>query len=354
MLDNIGSTSAKLTTKHWNAPIKVSTILLTAIMLSACGSDNDSSYNLNEIFDGPSGTDNGNTGATGGNTGTTGGNTGATGGNTGTTGGNTGATGGNTGATGGNTGTTGGNTGTTGGAPAYSSAAESSKSGVQVLNINADAAIPGTVFAITTRDFPVSTNGLTARADLASGGLLTQVPIVVSGSGDSGTSNGFKVHNDNTEVTTSLGKAPLAYTSVYKDFGTQMRIGHINGTAVLSGLDLPVDGVAASGNKTQTLPTEGSFQYKGDATYRQLGIGNAIEFGSSTLAANFVDKTVKGTLSFSSASDVTVSAGITGSEFSGASGGYNTEGAFYGTDAKYIGGTYEGNNAQGTFGAEKQ
>ena len=183
---------------------------------------------------------------------------------------------------------------------------------------------------------------------------MQPVSIVVSGSGDSNTTNGFKVHKDNTEVETSLGKAPLAYTSVYKDFGTQMRIGHIDGTATLLSFELPVNGVAVYGNKTQTLPTEGSFQYKGDATYRQLGIGNSIEFGSSTLTANFVDKTVNGTLSFSSATDVTVSAAIAGSEFSGKSGGYNTEGAFYGADAKYIGGTYEGNNAQGTFGAEKQ
>ena len=229
---------------------------------------------------------------------------------------------------------------------------------MQNLNIDASAALPNTIFSTTSRGFEIKPNSLVADADLASGGLLPKVTVITSGTSDSSTSNGFKRHEDSTVIPTSLGKLPLTYTSVYKDFGTQMRIGHIDGDALLA-LDpsnpskLPVNGVAVVGNKTETLPSEGMFEYVGDATNRKIGLGNNIEYGSSAFTADFVAKKVAGDLTFSSGK-ISLEANITGNEFSGSKGGYNTDGAFYGNDAKYIGGIYEGNGAQGTYGAEKK
>ena len=210
------------------------------------------------------------------------------------------------------------------------------------------------MFKITTRNFDINSNSLVARADLASGGLLPKVTVTTSGGSDSSTLNGFKRHDDSVVIPTSLGELPLNYSSVYKDFGTQMRIGHIDGPANFGEAKLPVNGVAVYGNKTLTLPTEGSVSYGGDATYRAIGLDKAIEYGSSVFTADFAAKKVDGTLTFSQVGNIGISGTISGSEFSGAKGGYATEGGFYGNDAKYIGGIYSGNDAQGTFGAEKK
>lgn len=247
-------------------------------------------------------------------------------------------------------------------------APESAKSGVQSLNINAGSL---GVFNKTTREFSVSEDGsvIEARADLASQnpetpdqpGLLPKVDITTSAEGDTELDNGFKEHKDNAEITVAaLGQTlPLAYTSTYKDFGDDMRIGHIHGGAEVKLLSttLPVDGVAVVGNATQAanMPTEGTVGYTGDATHRKLGLGNAIEFGSSVFTADFVAKSLAGKLSFKEAGDINLTAGIDGNQFSGAAAdnaGYATEGGFYGGDAQYLGGVYEGNGAQGTYGAK--
>jgi len=243
-------------------------------------------------------------------------------------------------------------------------AAESAKSGVQTLNV--DVAPLGKVFNTTTRDFDADSSSVVARADLASesapgagDGILDQLTIGISGEGDTDVAgtNGFKAHED-TAIVGALGQElPLTYTSTYKDFGDDMRIGHIDGQAVFSGLALPVNGAAVIGNATQAanMPTEGTAGYSGDATYRKLGIGNDIEFGSSVFTADFVKKAVDGKLSFAKAGDMALTAGIDGNQFSGsadANNGYATEGGFYGGDAQYLGGVYEGNGAQGTYGAK--
>lgn len=244
---------------------------------------------------------------------------------------------------------------------------ESAKSGVQSLNINAGSL---GVFNKTTREFSVSEDGsvIEARADLASQnpetpdqpGLLPKVDITTSAEGDTELDNGFKEHKDNAEITVAAldQTLPLAYTSTYKDFGDDMRIGHIHGGAevALLGTTLPVDGVAVVGNatKAENMPTEGTVGYTGDATYRELGLDKAIEFGSSVFTADFVAKEVKGDLEFAEAGKIGLTADIDGNKFSGAAdanGGYATEGGFYGGDAQYLGGVYEGNGAQGTYGA---
>ena len=429
MFSNNHSSINKSSLNSLNTPLKASVLLVTAIMLSACGSDSDNSYDLKDIFDGSptvtpgdgDGATGGNTGATGDGDGATGGNTGATGdtggdtgatgdtggdtgatgdtggdtgatgdtggdtgatgdtggdtGATGDTGGDTGATGdtgGDTGATGdtggdtGATGPTGGDTGPTGGdtGPTYQSGSDSAKSGVQSLNVNVVVpALLDETFKTTTRDFKATNSSVTARADLASENSelvkLEALPITISGSNDQALAKGFMSHKDSTDVQGSLAGSPtslpLTYTSVYKDFGTQMRIGHINGKAIALGqIDVPVDGVTVIGNKTLTLPTEGSVSYSGDATYRAIGLDKAIEYGSSVFTADFAAKKVDGTLTFSQVGNIGISGTISGSDFSGAKGGYATEGAFYGDNAKYLGGIFSGNNAQGTFGAEKK
>ncbi|MGP5649400.1 transferrin-binding protein-like solute binding protein [Psychrobacter celer] len=241
--------------------------------------------------------------------------------------------------------------------PKFESAAEAEKSGVQHLSVDATALSKDIgVKTTTTRDFEISsTSDVDARADLALEGVL-EVPAVaikVSGDNDSATENGFKSYEGTASV---LGEGDLAYTSIYKDFGDngEMRIAHIDGTAANGAV--PVDGVAVVGNKTATLPTEGTFEYAGDATNRKVGVDNAIEYGSSEFTADFVNSKVEGKLNFIKAGEIGLSADIDGNEFSGAAAdesGYNTEGAFYGEDANFIGGIYEGNGSQGTFGAEK-
>ena len=138
-----------------------------------------------------------------------------------------------------------------------------------------------------------------------------------------------------------------------------MRVGHINGEGNATGLGLgvlPVDGVAVTGNATANMPTEGVFNYAGDATHRTNGIGNAIEYGSSVFTADFVEKNLVGSLTFEKAGNIDLTAKIDGNNFSGAAAdenGYNTEGGFYGDNGQYLGGVYEGNGAQGTYGATK-
>ena len=233
-------------------------------------------------------------------------------------------------------------------------APEAKKSGVQSINVGTTAAGLPSDFIVTTRDFEIGKNNVIARADIASGDLLPKVDVNISGAGDADLQDGFKSHDDSTEITTALGVLPLAYTSTYKDFGDDMRIGHIDGTANLQGTEIPVNGVAVVGNATQAanMPTEGKVGYTGDATYRQLGIGNNIEFGKSVFTADFVAQNVKGDLTFDKAGNIGLTAGINGNQFSGSKDGYNADGGFFGGDGQYLGGVYEGNGAQGTYGAK--
>ncbi|WP_288996912.1 transferrin-binding protein-like solute binding protein [uncultured Psychrobacter sp.] len=243
-------------------------------------------------------------------------------------------------------------------------APEATKSGVQSLNINVTPL--SKVYNTTTRDFEATDNSIVARADIASesepgkgDGLLGKVGATTSGNADTALANGFMSHADSAEVSVpALGQTlPLTYTSTYKDFGDDMRIGHIDGKAVFSGVELPVNGVAVIGNATQeaNMPTEGKVGYTGDATYRKLGIGSDIEFGKSVFTADFVAKNVKGDLTFDNAGKIGLTADINGNQFSGTAAdnsGYSTEGGFFGGDAQYLGGVYQGNGAQGTYGAK--
>ncbi|MGM8886571.1 transferrin-binding protein-like solute binding protein, partial [Psychrobacter sp. 1U2] len=235
--------------------------------------------------------------------------------------------------------------------PEYTSGSATTESGAQSLNIVAG---PLGVFNTTTRDFAVTDDSIEARADTASDEVLPAVTVTTSGDNDTDLDNDFKSYTGSAEIPTALGNLPLTYTSVYKDFGEAMRIGHINGAATLGVSQLPVDGVVVTGNATNTLPTDGSVAYNGDATYRELGLNQTIEYGSSAFTADFAAKTVNGNLTFNQAGNIAIAGDITGSQFAGTSGAYSTEGGFYGDDAKYLGGIYSSDTAQGTYGAEKQ
>ena len=94
---------------------------------------------------------------------------------------------------------------------------EATKSGAQTINIDARALLPDASFNNTTRDFKSTENSVEARADTASNGLLPIVNITTSGADDNELQNGFRSHEDNADITTSLGVLPLTYTSTYKD-----------------------------------------------------------------------------------------------------------------------------------------
>ena len=206
----------------------------------------------------------------------------------------------------------------------------------------------------TTRNFDIrSLDDIDARADLLLPSLITDpVAMQLAGADDAETKNGFQTYNGSADV---LANDDLEYISVYKDFGdnSEMRIAHVDGNVVAGNLEVPVDGVAVIGQETTTMPTEGSVVYKGDATYRKVGTGNEVNYGSSALTADFVASTVNGALEFDDVADIEIAAIIEGNEFSGRKDGYNTTGGFYGTDAEYVGGIYQNNRAQGTFGASK-
>lgn len=206
----------------------------------------------------------------------------------------------------------------------------------------------------TTRNFDIrSLDDIDARADLLLPSLIkAPVAMQLASTDDVETENGFQTYEGTADV---LADGDLNYVSVYKDFGDdgEMRIAHVDGAVMADTLEVPVDGIAVIGQETATMPTEGSVVYKGDATYRKVGTGNEVNYGSSALTANFVASTLDGTLDFDNVADIEIAAVIEGNEFSGRKDGYNTTGGFYGTDAEYVGGIYQNNRAQGTFGASK-
>ena len=300
--------------KRPNVPLKASVAIITAIILSSCyGGDGASSYSFDEVFNHSSltqpKTDNTTTDDTAANDATP----------------------------------------------------EAELTGAQHVLIDATEAGQGKLDT-TTREFTArSTADIDARAELAAPDIISKaVPVTISGDNDTDTEQGFKSHSDSATVQSALGELELNYDSVYKDFDDDnvMRIGHIDGPVDVAalGITVPVDGVFVVGNATQeaNMPSEGSVEYKGDATYRLTGIDNNIEYGSSVFTADFVATTVDGTLSFDDVDTINLAANIDGNVFSGTNDGYDTEGGFYGGEAEYLGGIYEGNGAQGTYGANKE
>ncbi len=207
------------------------------------------------------------------------------------------------------------------------------------------------------------------------------------------------------DVKTGISFSPTAdltlpYQSVYKNFDSQMQIGHVYGdldkrSGIAPGVKSRYANVYVVGNSTAQADmdylkalgqynianniNEGTVQYAGVATYADnlhLSSGGAINpvlNGTSNFDVNFVNDSLTGTLNFADIDkNIGINADITGNTFAGTNAANNvqTSGGFYGKDANFLGGIYQeaqpgdvagtgtaqgtGTTFQGTFGAEKQ
>ena len=190
----------------------------------------------------------------------------------------------------------------------------------------------------------------------------------------------------------------LSYQSVYKNFDTQMQIGHVYGdltkrTNPAPGVKSRYANVYVVGNSTAQADmdymkelsqynidngiNDGIVNYTGVATYADnLHLGSDTPMGlvldgTSAFDVDFVNDSLTGNLSFTN-KDIAITADISGNTFAGTNGSNNvqTSGGFFGEDAKFLGGIYQeaqpgnvagtgttngtGTTFQGTFGAEKQ
>ena len=208
------------------------------------------------------------------------------------------------------------------------------------------------------------------------------------------------------DVNTGVSISPTAdltlpYRSVYKNFDSQMQIGHVYGdldkrSGIASGIKSRYANVYVVGNSTAQEDmdylkaqarydvangiNDGIVQYAGVATYADnlhLAAGGPMGLvlnGTSTFDVNFVNDSLTGELTFAGINkNIDITANISGNTFAGTNAANNvaTAGGFYGEDAKFLGGIYQesrpdssvpgtgtdpgtGTTFQGTFGAEKQ
>ncbi len=239
-----------------------------------------------------------------------------------------------------------------------------------------------------------------ARADMTKPDSVKQKVLVnISGASDSDYGNGFKLHTDSTKVQGPV-ELDLKYSSVYKNFDSQMQIGHVYGDPNQSFLgDLArVSTVYVQGNGTNLKDmqymkdlakynidnniNDGMVAYAGVATYmenlhlKEGKRGGPVVNGTSKFDVDFVNSKLEGTLTFADGdykymptdNKININADISGNTFAGNVNNIDTAGGFYGEDAKFLGGVYqealaqggkgaqpgEGTTFQGTFGAEKQ
>ena len=210
--------------------------------------------------------------------------------------------------------------------------------------------------------------------------------------------------NVNTGVAISpTADLTLPYQSVYKNFESQMQIGHVYGdldkrTGISSGIKSRYANVYVVGNSTAQADmdymkqlsqynidngiNDGMVKYTGVATYADnLHLAangkpmNLVLNGTSAFDVNFVNDSLTGNLAFDGNKNIGITANISGNTFAGtnAANKVATAGGFYGEDAKFLGGIYQealnspgsnvpgtgtdpgtGTTFQGTFGATKQ
>ena len=245
-----------------------------------------------------------------------------------------------------------------------------------------------------------SYNKMLARADMTKPDSVKEsVSVNLSSSTDAVYAGDFKIHTDNVSVQGPV-KLDLNYSSVYKNFDSQMQIGHVYGDPKhgFLGTLARVSNVYVQGNATNLKDmdylkelaeynklngiNDGKFQYSGVATYMEklhLSDGNRngpkVD-GTSNFTADFVNGSLDGKLKFDTAGttympkngEIDIKATIDGNTFAGNVNGIDTAGGFFGEDAKFLGGIYQqtfteggagttpgtGTIFQGTFGAEKQ
>lgn len=242
-----------------------------------------------------------------------------------------------------------------------------------------------------------------ARADMTKPDSVKQKVLVnISGTDDSDYGNGFSLHTENTKVQGPVA-LDLNYSSVYKNFDTQMKtqmqIGHVYGDPKLGTTDLArVSTVYVQGNGTNLKDmqymkdlaqynidnniNDGMVAYAGVATYmenlhlKEGARGGPVVDGTSKFDVDFVNSKLEGKLTFAdgdyqympTGNEININADISGNTFAGNVNNIDTTGGFYGEDANFLGGVYqqalekggkgsqpgEGTTFQGTFGAEKQ
>lgn len=179
------------------------------------------------------------------------------------------------------------------------------------------------------------------------------------------------------------------YNAVYKNFDSQMQIGHVYGNLnsiagdVSRAANVYVEGYLTSQAGMDNLKNvnDGKAQYNGVATYiENIHLADTASTapvnGTSAFNVDFAGGKVDGTLSFTGTdykympegNQIGIAADITGNTFAGNKNGIDTAGGFYGEDAQFLGGIYQdssdqggkgtvagtGTKFQGTFGAEKQ
>ncbi len=225
--------------------------------------------------------------------------------------------------------------------------------------------------------------------------------IVVAVAADTDYGNGFKQYKGTTQLPAALALT-YNYDSVYRNFNSQMQIGHVYGDATLSGnARARISDVYVQGNATSAADmaymkdlakynvdnkiNDGMVKYNGVATYIEQvhmkagprTMGPAVD-GTSAFNVDFINNKLDGTLTFKPASytympagnQIKIAADISGSTFANQNepGVIHTSGGFYGDDAQFLGGVYvnaiqrggqgiepgEGTTFQGTFGAQKQ
>ncbi|PNK61226.1 transferrin-binding protein-like solute binding protein [Psychrobacter sp. FDAARGOS_221] len=241
---------------------------------------------------------------------------------------------------------------------------------------------------------------VTVRADMTKpDSVKEKVEINISSDSDSDYGNGFKLHTESTKVQGPVA-LDLNYTSVYKNFDSQMQIGHIYGNPRTDFFNIGdaarVSTVFVQGNATNLEDikylkelaqynidnniNDGMVSYTGVATYMENlhlkdGVrGGPVVDGVSNFNVDFVNNSVKGELAFEGdlkynpTGKIGIEATIDGNTFAGSANKIDTAGGFYGEEAQFLGGIYqqalarggkgeqpgEGTTFQGTFGAEKQ
>lgn len=105
------------------------------------------------------------------------------------------------------------------------------------------------------------------------------------------------------------------------------------------------------------IPTTGTAHYTGRSIYTCETCGNQMTQGTSKFSVDFDKKNVTGSISNGIASNLSLSATISGNTFSGKNeAGTQTHGAFFGDKAQELSGYYtnEGRDFAGVFGATKQ
>lgn len=110
--------------------------------------------------------------------------------------------------------------------------------------------------------------------------------------------------------------------------------------------------LVAQGQITTNMPNTGTAKYTGHAVHIQAGRTHQ---ATAEFNVDYASKTVTGKISPTNNATVELAGTINGNRFSGSKNGMSTNGAFYGPNAKELGGTYHNRagTISGAYGASK-